>query len=209
MKKVIIAILVIMTVFCTSVFADDGYEDYSGLSVGLGYSTVTYTTKWGIEYNEKSNPLHISASEFAFFEGSPVGLYAEVALSIPLNFKRNGFESDNWLAGFYGGIGPAFRFETSNKVSIMLGAGFHFYTTTYSNNSEYWKDVRYYYGVGGELSASYKFSKHFAMNAGFGAAVFFANSGKRVYKYFPNDDISFNSYSEVRVIPKISVYYVY
>ena len=132
-----------------------------------------------------------------------------MALSIPLNFKRNGFESDNWLAGFYGGIGPAFRFETSNKVSIMLGAGFHFYTTTRSNNSEYSKDVRYYYGVGGELSASYKFSKHFAMNAGFGAAVFLANSGKRVFKYYPSDDISFESYSEVRVIPKISVYYVY
>ena len=206
MKKVIIAILVIMTVFCASVFAADGYEDYSGLNVGLGYSTVNIN---GGATKETSNPLYFSASEYAFFEGSPVGLYADLALTIPLNFKRNDASSDDWLAGFFGGIGPAFRFETSNKVSVILGAGFHFYTTSYSTNYDYWKVVRYYYGVGGDLTASYKFSKHFAFNAGFQASIFFANTGKYSERHLSPIDVSYDSYSEVRVIPKLGVYYVY
>ena len=208
MRKVLIAILVIMTVFCASVFAADGYEDYSGLNVGLGYSGASIKNG-GLEWKETSNPLYISASEYAFFEGSPVGLYGDLALTIPLNFKRNDASSNDWLAGFFAGIGPAFRFETSNKVSVILGVGFHFYTTTYSTNYDYWKEVRNYYGVGGDLTASYKFNRHFALNAGFSASVFFANTGRKVERNRPSRDVSYDSYSEVRVIPKLGVYYVY
>ena len=207
MKKVIIAVLVIMTVFCTSVFAADGYEDYSGINVGFGYSTVN--VKYGREWTEKSNPLYFSASEYAFFEGSPVGLYGDLALTIPLNYKIDDVSSDDSRIGFFGGIGPAFRFETSKKVSVILGVGFHFYTTSYSTNYDYWKVVRYYYGVGGDLTASYKFSKHFAFNAGFQASIFFANTGKYSERHLSPIDVSYDSYSEVRVIPKLGVYYVY
>jgi hypothetical protein len=207
MKKALIAILVIMTVSCATVFAADGYEDYSGINIGFGYSTATI--HYGLEWTEKSNPLYFSASEYAFFEGSPVGLYGDLALTIPLNFKVNDQASDNSRVGFFAGIGPAFRFETSNKVSVILGVGFHFYTTSYSTSYEYWKEVRNYFGVGGDLTASYKFSRHFAFNAGFQASIFFANTGKIVDRYRPSRDVSYDSYSEVRVIPKLGVYYVY
>ncbi len=208
MRKVLIAILVIMTVFCASVFAADGYEDYSGLNVGLGYSGASIKNG-DLEWKETSNPLYISASEYAFFEGSPVGLYGDLALTIPLNYKIDDVSSDDSRIGFFGGIGPAFRFETSNKVSVILGVGFHFYTTTYSTNYNYWKDVRNYFGVGGELTASYKFNRHFAFNAGFQASIFFANTGKYSERSHSPIDISYDSYSEVRVIPKLGVYYVY
>lgn len=207
MKKVLIAILVIMTVFSASVFAKDGYEDYSGLSLGIGFSSVKI--KNVIEWKESSNPLIISASEYAFFEGSPVGIYADIALSIPLNYKVDDVSNDNWHVGLFGAIGPAFKFGTSNKVSVILGAGFHFYTTSHSTNYDYWKEERYFYGAGAELQASYKFSKHFAMNVGVSASYFFANYGKHSDRYIPSYEISYESYSEIRVIPKLGIYYVY
>ena len=208
MKKVLIAVLVIMTVFCASVFAAEGYEDYTGITFGIGYSGASYKYL-GLEHKETCNPLTITASEYAFFQGSPVGIYGDISLVIPLKFKKDDVESDAWHPAVFVAVGPAFRIYTGNKLSVLLGAGFHFYSTSYSTNYDYWKEVRTYYGAGAELYSSYRFSKNFAFNGGVTASFFFANYGRHTDRYFPSYDISYDSFAEIRVVPKLGFYYVY
>lgn len=208
MKKVLIAVLVIMTVFCASVFAAEGYEDYTGITFGIGYSGASYKYL-GLEHKETCNPLTITASEYAFFQGSPVGIYGDISLVIPLKFKKDDVESDDWHPAVFAAVGPAFRIYTGNKLSVLLGAGFHFYSTSYSTNYDYWKEVRTYYGAGVELYSSYRFSKNFAFNGGVTASFFFANYGRHTDRNYPSYEISYDSFAEIRVVPKLGFYYVY
>lgn len=217
MKKAIIAILVILTVFSANVFAENGFEDYSGLSVGWGFSKVKYTPKDGLEVKESSNPLVISVSEYAFRNGSMVGLYADVGVSIPLNFKRNETKSDDWLAGVFLGIGPAFKFDAGRDISLLIGAGFHFYTETtdYKYNGPYarYKIEYNYFGAGADIQASYKLGRSFAITAGASVSYYFANYSRYIvdtwWSWEKTYDVSHTSYSEFRVLPKIAGYYVY
>lgn len=208
-KKVLIAVLVIMTVFSASVFARDGFDNYSGISIGFGFSKVKLTDG-GLEYKQSSNPLVISAIDYGFFDRSPVGAFAQIGVTIPLNFKVNDVQNDNWVAGITASLGPAFKFDMGNSMSILLGAGFYFYTTTWTNYSDTAKLQRNYFGAGADIQASYKVGRNFAITAGASVEYYFANYSKIVYKYWrETTDVSYSSYSEFRVLPKIAGYYIY
>ena len=217
MKKAFIAIMVILTIFSASVFAENGFKDFTGLSVGWGFSKVKYTTKNGLEVKESSNPLVISVSEYTFKDDSIVGLYADVGVTIPLNFKRDDAKSDDWLAGVFLGIGPAFKFDIGRDISLTLGAGFHFYTeTTEVRYGTYYTKYRIeynYFGAGADVQASYKLGRSFTISVGASASYFFANYSRFIvdswWNWEKTYDVSHKSYSEFRVIPKIAGYYVY
>lgn len=217
MKKAFIAIMVILTVFSASVFAENGFKDFTGLSVGWGFSKVKFTTKDGLEVTESSNPLVISVSEYTFKDDSIVGLYADVGVTIPLNFKRNDVKSDDWLAGVFLGIGPAFKFDAGRDISLLIGAGFHFYTETtdYKYNGPYarYKIEYNYFGAGADVQASYKLGRSFAITAGASVSYYFANYSRYIvdtwWSWEKTYDVSHKSYSEFRVLPKIAGYYVY
>lgn len=204
-KKVLIAVLVILTVFSASVFARDGFENYSGITAGYGFSNATYT--YGLEFKESSNPLVFSAVDYAFFNQSVFGAFAEIGVTIPLNIKYIGTPDDRGVAGVFCALGPAFKFELGNSFSLLLDAGFHFYGTSSSNN--YVTLKRSYFGAGVGVQASYKLGRYFAVNLGATCSYYFANYGKAVSLSGYTDDISYTSYSEFRVLPKIAGYYVY
>lgn len=217
MKKAFIAIMVILTVFSASVFAEDGFKNFTGLSVGWGFSKVKFTPKEGPEVTESSNPLVISVSEYTFKDDSIVGLYADVGVTIPLNFKRYDAKSDDWLAGVFLGIGPAFKFDTGRGISLTLGAGFHFYTeTTEVRHTGPYTNYRIeynYFGAGADVQASYKLGRSFTISVGASASYFFANYSRYIvdswWSWEKTYDVSHKSYSEFRVLPKIAGYYVY
>ena len=217
MKKAFIAIMVILTVFSASVFAENGFKNFTGLSVGWGFSKVKFTTKDGLEVTESSNPLVISVSEYTFKDDSLVGLYADVGVTIPLNFKRNDVKSDDWLAGVFLGIGPAVKFDAGRDISLTRGAGFHFYTeTTEVRHSTYYTNYRIeynYFGAGADVQASYKLGRRFTISVGASASYFFANYSRYIvdswWSWEKTYDVSHKSYSEFRVLPKIAGYYVY
>ena len=200
--------MVILTVFSASVFARDGFENYSGLSIGYGFSNATFTD--GLEFKESCNPLVFSAIDYGFFDRSPVGIFAQVGITLPLNFKINGNQNDNWVAGVNASLGPAFKFDVGKNVSLLLGAGFYFYTTTQTNYSDTEKLERNYFGAGADVQASYKLGRHFALTVGASVEYYFANYSRIIHKYWRNtEDVSYSSYSEFKVLPKISGYYVY
>jgi len=204
-KKVLIAVLVIMTVFSASVFARDGFENYSGLSAGYGFSNATFTD--GLELKESCNPLVFSAIDYAFFNDSVFGGFAEIGVTIPLNYKFMGTPSDNGVTGVFCALGPAFKFELGGNFSLLVDAGFHFYGTSVT-----YGDVRYkrsYFGAGVGAQASYKLGRYFAINLGATASYYFANYSKEEHRWGPSENISYTSYSEFRVLPKIAGYYVY
>ncbi len=203
--------MVIMTVFSASVFARNGFENYSGLSVGFGFSNAKYTTQEDVNHEKSCNPLDITVTDYAFFDRSPVGAYVDVGISIPLNFKRDGAQNDNWVAGVYVAFGPAFKFDVGGKVSLLVAAGFNFYSTSKEATYPglYYKLDRMYFGAGAEVQASYRIGSHFAINLGASAAYYFANYSSMKHRYYDPINVSYTSYSEFKVVPKLSGYYVY
>ena len=214
MKKAFIAILVILTVFSASVFADEGFENYSGLSIGFGFSKVKYSNsndvfdkRVGTDLQESSNPLVISLTDYAILENSPIGIYGDIGLTIPLNFKEENSKSDNGVGGIFLGVGPAFKLEVSKDAALLIGAGFHFQMTSKTNGDNY-RMERMYFGAGADIQASYKLGKKFAIALGASGSYFFANYS-RLVTLNNSYNKSLSKYSEFRVVPKISGYYVY
>ncbi len=210
MKKVLIAVLVIMTVFCSAAFAANGLQNYSGLGAGYGFSNAN------IEDTEtiKSQQLVISFTDYGFVDRSPVGLFADV--SLVFNVKRTSesggitWEMDPSV-GFTGSLGPSFKFDMGDKVDLILGVGFQVYHEKWANYiGDFW--VSDYdttrIGVALDAQASYNLGKHFAIAFGVGGSVFFYESLKEIERYHTYD-ISPDSFFEYRVSPKIMAYYVY
>ena len=190
-------------------FARDGFENYSGLSIGFGFDKAE--ASYGDNPTKfSSNPLVISAIDYGFFDRSPVGIFAQVGITLPLNYKIDDIQDDSWVAGVNASLGPAFKFDVGKNVSLLLGAGFYFYTTTQTNYSDTAKLERNYFGAGADVQASYKLGRNFALTVGASVEYYFANYSRIIYRWSrETTDVSYSSYSEFKVLPKISGYYVY
>lgn len=208
MKKALIVILLIMTVFCSAVFADNGFDNYSGISFGFGFS------KSRIEdlINVRSNELIISFTDFGFFEKSPVGIFLDGSLVITTKcveyteHTEYDVPAEDLPAGLMATIGPAFKFDMGKSVDLILGVGFQVYNQQRVNPYDKWDQT--FFGVGLDIEAAYELGKHFSISFGVDGSFYFANVRKHIL-WNKTVDVSYDKYWEYRVIPKISGYYVY
>ena len=207
MKKVLIAALLILTVCTAAVFAK-GYENYSGIGAGFGFSWAKISGGEPDGAIWKASEIAISVTDYGFLEKSPVGLFVDASLYIIPHrmiriFVIPDYELDT-LVGFSGTIGPAFKFDLSKKLDLLLGVGFQ----VYAENREY-GDIRSrttLYGVGLNAEASYELNDNFALTAGIASSMYFSHKIKVL-----NDGsvTKFDPFFEIRVIPKVAIYYVY
>ncbi len=200
MKKAIITILVIMTVFCSAVFADNGFDNYSGLSFGYGISRADAD---GMKV--ESNQIQISLTDYGFVDRSPVGIFVEGSLIINTKREINGASVDP-PAELMAAIGPALKLNISKSSHLILGVGFQIYTHTDDRN--YYKLECNYFGIGGNLEFAYKIGRHFVVSVGANGSFMFGNKCTMIFPYI-KEDVSFDSFTEYRVLPKFSAYYAF
>ncbi len=216
MKKALIAVLVIMTVFCTAAFAKSGLQNYSGLGVGFGFSHSTFTFKnplGDVERVWKTNHLAVSITDFAFFDKSPVGVFLDGSLVINTNRSEIFVGHETSLTelplGFSATIGSAFKFDVSKKVDLLLGVGFQIYSEVDKPETLGHSINMLLFGLGYDVEAAYSLGKGFSISLGVNGSLFFANRTRYVYPNHDPDDVSPDKYFEYRVIPKVMAYYVY
>ena len=209
MKKALIAILLILTVCTAAVFAK-GYENYSGIGAGFGFSWSKVNGGDDGGRFWRAGELAISVTDYFYFEKSPVGLYVDASfVVIPHRLAYGGGLPEikmDTIVGFAAMIGPAFKFDLNKKLDLLLGVGFQALGEDTKLNTEKIRST--YYGMGFNAEAAYKLSDNLSLTGGVTGSMFFGGKQRYISKA-GTYDISFDQYFEVRVIPKVSLYFVY
>ena len=209
MKKALIAILLILAVCTAAVFAK-GYENYSGIGVGFGFSWAKVNGGDDGGRFWRAGEAVFSATDYGFFEKSPVGLFVDASFVIVPNRLTYGgglpdVELDTRL-GFSAMIGPAFKFDLNKKLDLLLGVGFQAAFESYKIGPEEGRNT--FYGVGFNTEVVYGINDDFAVTGGITGSMFFAGVNK-FYLSGESHSFSYDSFFEIRVIPKIALYFVY
>ena len=207
MKKVFVAVLLILTVCTAAVFAK-GYENYSGIGAGFGFSWAKVNGGDPDGAIWKASEIAIYATDYGFFEKSPVGLFVNASFFVIPHRKLHLDATHNYtlntIVGFTGTIGPAFKFDLSKKLDLLLCIGFQLYDENRKIGDSYrWTTL---YGLGLNAEAAYELNDKFALTAGFASSMFFGGKMKFVED---GSELEFDSFFEIRVIPKVAIYYVY
>ena len=209
MKKAIIAILVIMMVFCSAAFADSGIENYTGLAVGFGISRSRIQDM----ENMRAYQLVFSITDFGFVEKSPIGLFLDGTLFIDTkaveytDYSEYEIPKEDLPVGVVGTIGPAFKLDMGKSLDLLLGLGFSVYRQSWVYSYGRWDE--FYYGVGADVEFAYELGKSFSITIGADGAYYFANSRYFSDNHHKNIDVSYNKYWEYRIIPKVAAYYTF
>ncbi len=209
MKKIVIAILVIMTVFCSAAFADNGFDNYSGFAIGYGFSNARIEDL----LNYKAYQVVFSITDFGFFDKSPVGIFLDGTLFVDTKAKEctdiseYDVPKENLPVGLMGTIGPAFKLDMGKSIDLLLGIGFQVYRQSTVYPDYRWDE--YFYGVAADIEFSYTFGRSFSLSIGADGSYFFANSRYYNDRFHKNIDVSYDKYWEYRVIPKIAGYYTF
>lgn len=210
MRKTLIAVLVILLVFCAAAFADNGFDNFTGFGIGYGLSQGKLGS---IGENIQTFQVVFSITEFGFFEKSPVGLFIDGTLFVATSGKEYTehteyiIPKDNLPVGLMGTIGPAFKFDMGKKADLLLGVGFQVYKVTYETQSD--KREEFFYGVGLDIEGVYELAKNFAISLGVDGSFYFVNDCYYTLKGFKPYEYSYDEYTEYRVIPKVTLYYTF
>ena len=209
MKKALIAILVIMTVFCSAAFADSKVENYTGFAIGYGISNARVEDMFTYKYNQ----VIFSITDFGFIDKSPVGLFIDGTLFVATKGKlitsidEYDLDKDDLPVGLMATIGPAFKIDMGKNMDMLLGVGFQVYRQTWVDPYEKWQE--FFYGVGADIEFAYELGKSFSLAIGANGSYFFANTRYYSNNYVKNVDVSYDKYWEYRIIPKIVGYYTF
>ena len=209
MRKALVAILLILTVCTAAVFAKS-YENYSGIGAGFGFSWAKVNGGDDGGRFWRAGEIAITVTDYGFFDKSPVGLYVDASLVVvPHRLTYGGGFPDvkmDTLTGFTALIGPAFKFDLSKKLDLLLGVGFQAYSENYK--AETFRTRSTYYGLGLNAEAAYDIGENVALTAGITGSLYFGGT-ERYFSSIKTFDVSYDSFFEVRVIPKVSIYFVY
>ena len=209
MKKVLIAILVLLTVFCSAAFADSKIDNYTGFAIGYGISNARIEDLFNYKYNQ----LVFSITDFGFIDKSPVGLFIDGTLFVDIKGKmvtsidEYDIPKDELPVGLMATIGPAFKLNMGKGMDLLLGVGFQVYRQERIYPYEKWQE--FYYGVGADIEFAYELGKSLAITLGADGSYFFANSRYYSNNFVKNVDVSYDKYWEYRIIPKIAGYYTF
>ena len=209
MKKTLIAILLILTVCTAAVFAK-GYENYSGIGAGFGFSWAKINGGDDGGRFWKAGEFTVSVTDYLYFEKSPVGLYVDASLVvIPHRRAYGGGIPEvkmNTIVGFSAMIGPAFKFDLNKKLDLLLGVGFQICVENMKNDIG--KERSTFYGAGLNAEVAYKLSDNLSLSGGITGSLFFGGKQRFIWET-ETIEIPFDQFFEVRVIPKVSLYFVY
>ena len=143
MKKSIIAILIVMLLCSTSVFAatlDDGYyygepkvDDYLGLNVGASFVYETYEAASG-KVVDKALQFYGGFSEFAFFGSAPLGIYfdAGVLVNIQDSYNPDAVNKSPAYADVMLGLAYKVDLESRSELILSFGPEFTYFTNEYT-----------------------------------------------------------------------------
>ena len=223
MKKVTIAILMLLVFGATSLFAvqivnsssssSDMY-DYLGLNIGYGFTREKYDLVTGVERVDKGYQLGLSMNDFMFFSRDVnVGFYMEMGISFNLKTEwSEGGEpahKDDKISPFFSDlvIGFAFKADVDKRTSVLVGVGpeMMIYSKEYKGfPSNYERDFLVL-GAGLDLEGTYKVANDVYIGIGFrGSVMFYGTMIDR--GYYTEKYTEYKNYLGYRVLPRFSVY---
>ena len=222
MKKVTIAVLMLLVLGATSLFAvqivnsssssSDMY-DYLGLNIGYGVTNEKYNPFADVERVDKGYQLGLSLNDFMFFSRDVnVGFYMEMGMSF--NVKTECTEGgvptgDDKISPFFSDLvlGFAFKADVDKRTSVLVGVGpeLMIYSKEYKGfPSNYERDFLVL-GAGLDLEGTYKVANDVYIGIGFRGSIMFYGTmidrGRYGEKY-----TKYDNYFGYRVLPRFSVY---
>ena len=128
MKKIVLVLL------CAAISVAASAETESFCSFGFQYGNYweKVTKSKGSTITSIGSP-GLVLNEYVFFNKKNIGLFASESLLFPSNSSltvngitvKDGVKDSNFSFLFQFGIGPAFKYAITNKLNILLGAGFN------------------------------------------------------------------------------------
>ena len=222
MKKVTIAILMLLVLGATSLFAvqivsasnssSDMY-DYIGFNLGYGVTNEKYEPEPGLERIDKGYQLGLSLNDFMFFSrDANIGMYMEMGISFNLKteWSEGGAPAkDDKISPFFSDmvVGFAFKADVDKRTSVLLGVGpeIMIYSKEYKGfPSNYERDFLVL-GAGLDLEGTYRVATDVYIGIGFRGSILFygtmIDSSRHGEKY-----TEYKNYFGYRVLPRFSVY---
>ena len=227
MKKTLIAVLVVLLLCTSAVFAatyDDGYyygepklDDFFGLSVGSSFVYETYESVSG-KVVDKAMQFYAGLSEFAFFGDNSLGVYVDAG--VLFNIKDSYNPNDVTKSPAYADVtlGLAYRTKMDGRTSFLLAAGpeFTYFTNQYTYIDSYEKVYvdKTYMTMGATLDVEliYRLGADFYFSIGGKGSVLFL-------KWMTKEETTWHGstaeseiddtegYFGYRVVPKAAIYF--
>ena len=227
MKKTMIAVLVVLLLCTSAVFAatyDDGYyygepklDDFFGINVGTSFVYETYQSASG-EVVDKALQFYTGLSEFAFFGDAALGVYLDAG--VLFNIKDSYNPDDVTKSPAYADVtlGLAYRTKTDARTSFLLAAGpeFTYFTNEYTyidGTEKVYVDKTYMtMGMTADAELIYRLGSDFYFSIGGKASVLFLKWMTREESTWHGstsdseiDDTE--GYFGYRIVPKAAIYF--
>ena len=223
MKKVTIAVLMLLVLGATSLFAvqivspsssSSDMMDYLGLNIGYGVTREKYDLSNGLERVDKGYQLGLSMNDFMFFSrDANIGFYMEMGISFNLKTEwSEGGEpahTEDKISPYFSDavLGFAFKADVDNRTSVLIGVGpeIMIYSKEYKGFPHNYEREILVLGAGLDLEGAYKVANGVYIGIGFRGSIMFY--GTMIDKgYYSETYTEYKNYFGYRVLPRFSVY---
>nr|DAJ85631.1 MAG TPA: YfaZ precursor [Caudoviricetes sp.] len=187
MKKIVLILL------CVAILIPAFAETESLVSFGFQYGNYweKVTKREGTAKTWIGSP-GLFFNGYTFFNKKNIGLFASDSFLFPSNSSatvngmtiKDGVKDFDFRFLFQFGVGPAFKYAITNKLSILIGTGFHLSILSTNRNEMIigrTAEVRLFslsFGVMGDIEAIYNITDMLYFNIGTKLALDFANYSK-------------------------------
>ena len=222
MKKVTIAVLMLLVLGATSLFAvqivnasssSSDMMDYLGLNIGYGVTREKYDLPDGQERIDKGYQLGLSMNDFMFFSrDANIGFYMEMGISFNLKTEWSvggNPAKDDKISPFFSDLvlGFAFKADVDKRTSVLIGVGpeMMIYSKEYRGFPYDYEREVLILGAGLDLEGAYKVANGVYIGLGFRGSIMFY--GTMIDKgYYSEKYTEYKNYFGYRVLPRFSVY---